>query len=58
MRDQKKLDMPTFEPQPAPPAGIETNIDKIFDLEEELMAFNENEGRKKAMGSKFWIGSR
>jgi hypothetical protein len=50
MRDQRKLDVPTVEPPPAPPAGIETNIDKIFDLEEELMTFNENEGSKKTKG--------
>jgi hypothetical protein len=52
MREQRKLDVPTFEPPPAPPAGVETNIDKIFDLEEELMAFNVNEGSKKAKGFK------
>jgi hypothetical protein len=52
MRDQRKLDVPTFEPPPAPPAGIETNIDKIFDLEEELMALKENGGSRKAKGFK------
>ena len=48
-RKGKKLhEPPTFTPPPEPPAEIEMNIDRIFEMEEEHMATEENKGSKKA----------
>jgi hypothetical protein len=48
-RNKIRLDLPSFAP-PEPPAGTETNIDKIFELEEGVMNSMENTGSKKVKG--------
>jgi hypothetical protein len=47
-KGKKQLELPTFTPPPEPPAEMETNIDRIFEMEEEKMASEENRGSKKA----------
>jgi glutamate 5-kinase len=43
----KKQQLPAFTPPPELPAGLETNIDKIFEMEEELVMAKENKVAKK-----------
>ncbi len=47
-KGKKLLELPTFTPPPEPPADMETNIDRIFEMEEEYKASEENKGSKKA----------
>jgi hypothetical protein len=43
-------ELPTYTPPPEPAPEMEMNIDKIFEMEEELMATSENNRSKKAKG--------
>jgi hypothetical protein len=47
-KGKKMHELPTFTPPPEPPAEIEMNIERIFEMEEEHMATEENKGSKKA----------
>jgi hypothetical protein len=51
-RGKKKFEVPDFTPPPEPSAGMETNIDKIFQMEEEAARFEENAHGKSRKGFK------
>ena len=48
-RKRSKLvqQLPSYEPPTEPPAGTETDIDKIFELEEKLMEVEEEKQSRK-----------
>ena len=46
-RSKKMQQLPEFTPPPEPPAGIESNIDKIFEMEEVLMKNMQSKVEKK-----------
>ena len=51
-RGKKKFEVPDFTPPPEPSAGMETNIDKIFEMEEEAAGFEEKAHGKSRKGFK------
>ncbi len=51
-RGKNKLEVPNFTPPPEPSAGTETNLDKIFEMEEEAARFEENAQGKSRKGFK------